>query len=452
MTNQLKRYLITYADGSITTDAAVNLLGVSKTKCKDGVSFMESESIPDDNDVLHFENLGVSTIALSKDEATRLSTKEGVLAVEEDVEMFVLDYKADDEGQFNELFMNDEDISEIQEFDEGDFHEGYNKALIDVFSSIIDGKSKRSTGSFTTPQFPESVVPSTLQPTPWNINLVKAPTAWRRGITGKGINVAILDTGIASHPDLAISGGASFIPGSTSYNDLHGHGTHCAGIVAARNNSVGVVGVAPDSRLFAVKVLSDSGSGQSSWIIAGLEWCIRNRMKVASLSLGGLSGPMMAYGMAINRCQDNGVTVVAASGNSFGTNFPWVNSPANSEILFLSNSIPIAVGSIRRNLTIALSSSRDKQFPFSVWNQVTVVAPGVGINSTVLGNRYGLKSGTSMACPHVAGLAALISQRYPRISPANVKRRITTTCRDLGTRGYDQTYGYGLINCDLATR
>lgn len=450
MENQTKRYLVTYTDGSISTDAAVKLLGVTKNRCKDGVLFMESDSVPTENDVLHFESLGVSTIELSEDEVTKLSAKEGVLAVEEDLEMFALTSDETDEEQFSDFFMNSGENMETFETDGNDFLKGYNKALLDVFASILENNSKKSTAGFTPPLSPESVTPFAPQPIPWNITMVKAPLAWRRGITGNGVNVAILDTGIARHPDLVISGGASFIPGSTSFNDGHGHGTHCAGIVGARNNTIGVVGVAPNSRLFAVKVLNDNGSGQSSWIIAGMEWCIRNRMKVASMSLGVANAPIVAFATAVKRCQDNGVTVVIASGNSFGTSFPWVCAPANSVLTGQPNASPIAVGAIDSRSVIAGFSSRGVRT--SPWNPVWCVAPGVSINSTYLRNGYRAMSGTSMACPHVAGLAALIIQRYSGITTANVKRRIVTTCTDLGARSYDQTYGYGLINCDLATR
>lgn len=454
MEKESKRYLITYSDGSVSAESAASMLGISKTKCKEGVAFMASDAIPTKSDVLHFETLGVSTIELTEEEAVQLSTKAGILAVEEDVEMFALREEINEEKQFQELFYGEETNEIIKEegSEDGNFHTGYKKALMDVFSSLLD-KSIGSQEGGLDQRFPIPVpipFPPRLQPVPWNISLVKAPIAWSRRITGAGVKLAILDTGIANHVDLTISGGASFIPGSTSFNDLNGHGTHCAGIAAARNNSFGVVGVAPSANLYAVKVLGDNGSGMSSWIIAGMEWCVRNGIKVASMSLGGASGPSVAYANAVKRCYDNGVVVVIAAGNSFGSPFPWVCAPANSIIPGFPNASPIAVGAVDRACNIAGFSSRGgRVLP---WNQVSCVAPGVGINSTYLNNSYRILNGTSMACPHVAGLAALIIQRYPGISAANVKRRITTTSNDLGPGGYDITYGFGLINCDLATR
>ncbi len=458
MASQTKRYIITYTDENITQSAAESLLGLAKSKSKDAVSFMETESVPSKNDVLHFEKLGVSSMELTEDETKDLMKKDGVLAIEEDIEMFAIN---ENNKQFEELFMgSDEEAFETEpEPNEDHYMQGYNKALVDVFSSLLQANSNNNdneTAGFFPPRFslkpilpkiPPRIIRN--QPIPWNISLIKAPTAWAKGVTGNGVKVAILDTGIASHIDLPLAGGVSFIPRSTSFNDLHGHGTHCAGIVAAKNNILGVVGVAPSSSLYAVKVLSDSGSGQSSWIIAGMEWCIRNGIKVASMSLGGASGPRIAYAQAVKRCQDNGVTVVVASGNSYGSSFPWVCSPANSVIAGQANASPIAVGAVNKQSAIASFSSRGAQS--SPWNHVTCVAPGVSINSTAPNAGYTVKSGTSMACPHVAGLAALIIQRYPGITPANVKRRISTTCRDLYLRGYDTTYGYGIINCDAAT-
>jgi len=173
-------------------------------------------------------------------------------------------------------------------------------------------------------------------------------------------------------------------------------------------------------------------------------------MHVVSMSLGGLSAPMLAYANAVKRLQDRGTVVVIAAGNSFGTSFPWVNSPGNSIISGVPNASPISVGAVDSSKLIASFSSRGGNA--ALWNQVTVVAPGVSINSTIPGNAYGLKSGTSMATPHVAGAAVLIKQRFPGISPAAVKARLQNTATDLGVPGNDIPYGRGLINCDLATQ
>lgn len=208
--------------------------------------------------------------------------------------------------------------------------------------------------------------------------------------------------------------------------------------------------MAPLCKLYAVKVLSDTGSGPTSGVIAGMDWCIANGMQVANMSLGSSSPTSVAYASSVKRYQDAGVTVVAATGNSgFSSSFPYVGAPANSYRRDTSKVSPIAVGSVDQNGIIAGSSSRGGEH--AEWNQVTVVAPGVAIKSTVLNNSYQNKSGTSIATPHVAGLAALLYEKYPGISPVNVERRITSSASDLGDPGFDINHGYGLINCDKAT-
>lgn len=445
-----KRYLITYMDGNVSAAKATGILGVNKNRMMEGLAFMESESVLSKDDVLHFDALGISSVELSSNEATQIASSNDVMAVEEDLEMFALGKTQSDDEQFNELFLSGNPIIQHQDMSSStEFQQGYNQALTDVFANLLKSRNLSMGANVESLLAPKPAGAASKQAVPWNIAMVNAPAAWARGIDGKGIKVAILDTGIASHPDLVVSGGACFIPGKTSYNDLQGHGTHCAGIVAARNNTVGTIGVAPQASLYAVKVLDDSGAGMTSWIIAGMEWCIKNKMKVASMSLGGSSAPMTAYANAIKRCQDNGVTVVMASGNSYGTNFPWVCSPANSVMTGELTASPIAVGAVDSSKLVAPFSSRGGQT--SPWNYVNCVAPGVAINSTYLKKSYKVMSGTSMACPHVAGLAALIIQKYPGISPINVKKRIATTSTDLGSREFDITYGFGLINCDKAT-
>lgn len=455
-----RRYLVTYRDQDVDSNKAIGILGVPKSRCKEAISFMETDAVPKKDDVLHFENIGVSSIELNEEEHSKLVKKKEVLAVEEDIEVHILELTREEE-QFDIANMN---LDAIVKNEGRGYDEGYHDALVHLFSSMLNLGS-RQTGTQTggiipnlpvlrpplqpIPSFP--IPPFTLptQPTPWNISMVKTPEAWNRGLRGNGVNVAILDTGITTHPDLVISGGVSFVNGVTSYDDGHSHGTHCAGIVGARNNFIGVVGVAPLSNLYAVKVLADSGGGQMSWVIAGLEWCITNNMQVANLSLGAAVAPRVAYANAIKRCQDRGITVVCATGNSGNSAFSYVGSPANSYTRSTSKASPIAVGSVNQNGVIASSSSRGSEQ--SEWNEVTVVAPGVNVRSTVLNGGYGSKSGTSMACPHVAGLAALIYEKYPGISPVNVARRITSSATDLGDAGYNTPYGYGLINCDLAT-
>jgi subtilisin len=443
---QKKRYLVTHSETSQSVSPVAEILSVSMDNVKNGTAFLATDAIPQDNHILEFGNLGITSVSLDENEVERLRENQEILAVEEDIEMHILEvlnYEVEEE-QKTETVGDDVNEAYQRGFEEG----------IQQYESLQRSQGNGESFYTSQQQMPsparERQFRIAAQPIPWNVSMVKAPGAWARGITGAGIRVAVLDTGIAAHADLnPISGGRSFVPGVVSFNDGNGHGTHCAGTIGARNNSFGVVGVAPACRLYAVKVLSDAGSGMSSWIIAGMDWAAANGMHVVSMSLGGLSGPSVAYAAAVKRLQDRGTVVVIAAGNSFGTAFPWVNAPANSIVIGSPNSSPIAVGAVNINRIIAPFSSRGGQV--ALWNHVKVVAPGVSVNSTIPGGGYGLKSGTSMATPAVAGACALIKQRFPGISPQSVRLKLQSTATDLGLGGYDITYGSGLINCDKAT-
>ena len=270
----------------------------------------------------------------------------------------------------------------------------------------------------------------------WGVNRIDADLAWPTGNTGKGVKVAILDTGIdPTHPDLGVAGGVNFAgstkEGSTNpadWNDGHGHGTHVAGIVAARNNTMGVVGVAPEATLWAVKVLSDAGSGYTSDIIQGLDWCAAHGIKVASMSLGG--GGTASLQAACDRAFSQGVVLVAAAGNSAG---PVMYPAAYSSVI-----------------AVSASDSRDLRASFSNYGpQIALAAPGVSIYSTYKGGAYATMSGTSMACPHVTGAAAL-AWASGLTSAQAVRDRLTTTAEDLGTKGFDTSFGYGLVDAQRA--
>ncbi|MCP8968992.1 S8 family serine peptidase [Ectobacillus ponti] len=274
------------------------------------------------------------------------------------------------------------------------------------------------------------------QTTSWGISDVQAPAAWSNGYTGKGVNVAVVDTGIAPHGDLKIAGGTSVVGYTSSYADDNGHGTHVAGIIGALNNSTGVVGVAPDVNLYAVKALDSDGSGYLSDIIAGIDWAITNHMDIVNLSLGS-STDSYALHQEIDKAYKSGVLVVAAAGNDGGSGTAdTVEYPAKY-------SSAIAVSAVDSNNRIASFSSRG--------NEVEVAAPGVNILSTYLNNSYAGMSGTSMATPMVAGRLALLKQANPTASAADLRSLLDQQVHDLGAAGRDTLYGYGLIQADGAT-
>jgi subtilisin len=275
---------------------------------------------------------------------------------------------------------------------------------------------------------------------PPNISQVKADQAW--GVsTGAGIKVAVLDTGIdGNHPDLTANykGGVSCVTGNMSAMDDQGHGTHCAGIIAAARNGTGLVGVAPDASLYAVKILDSQGNGQFSWAIAGIQWCIDNGINIASMSLGCEAAPFALQLICDRAWSQYGVLIVAGAGNqSDGEPVP----PQESNVEYPARyTNVVGVSSIDSASVIALNSARGPE--------VKLCAPGVEIQSTVLGGKCGKRSGTSVACPHVAGVAALAWHAHlaSNITNEQVWNLLAHTADNPIRPGRDSCYGYGLVN------
>ncbi|UCD53440.1 MAG: S8 family peptidase, partial [Phycisphaerales bacterium] len=245
--------------------------------------------------------------------------------------------------------------------------------------------------------------------------------------TGAGIGVAILDTGIdGSHPDLDgnYAGGWDFVNDDADPSDDHYHGTHCAGIVAAEKDGTGVVGVAPEADLCALKVLSSSGSGYTSDIIAAIQWCVNNDVDVISMSLGS-DYSNTAFEDACQAAYNAGIVLVAAAGNDYSRR-------GRSELDTVD--YPGAYGSVIA--VAATDSSKTKASFSSAGPDVELAAPGVSIKSTIPGD-YGVLSGTSMACPHVAGVVALVLEANPGMSNGAVRQLLRDTADDLGDSGFD---------------
>jgi subtilisin len=241
-------------------------------------------------------------------------------------------------------------------------------------------------------------------------------------------DIAILDTGIQlSHPDLNVYRQVTFVSGTTSANDDNGHGTHVAGIAAAKDNSIGVVGVAPGARLWAVKVLGSSGSGSISTIIKGIDYVTQNaaEVDVANLSLG-CECTSTSLNTAISNSVMAGVTYVVAAGNN-GKNAASF-SPANHPSVIAVSAIVDTDGKCGR-LGVSSSYGGDDRFAsFSNYGSVVdLAAPGVSIYSTYKGSTYATMSGTSMAAPHVAGAAALYDATHPGASPSSIASSLKST-------------------------
>lgn len=280
--------------------------------------------------------------------------------------------------------------------------------------------------------------PSPLSETiPAGVQQVNAPQAWGYS-QGKGIRVAVVDTGIDfNHPDLRPNyvGGTSFVPGAATPMDDQGHGTHCAGTIAAVIDGSNVVGVAPQASLYAVKVLDRNGRGQFSWIIAGIDWCIQNGIHVVSMSLGGSSAPTALETMC-NTAWSKGLLLVAAAGNE---NLLVPVPPAVSNIGY--------PGKYRNVIAVSAIDSSNVIAPFSSRGpEVDVCAPGVQVLSAKLGGGTTVMSGTSMACPHVAGVAALAWGSHRFSSNEEIWNLLAFTVDNLGVPNWDFLYGYGRVN------
>ncbi|MBL8843962.1 MAG: peptidase S8 [Planctomycetes bacterium] len=256
-------------------------------------------------------------------------------------------------------------------------------------------------------------------PSQYGPTKIRCEQAWDMQKGDANVVIAIVDTGIdKSHGDLAakLVAGYDFVSNDTDPDDNNGHGTHCAGIAAAlTDNALGVAGVASNCSLMAVKVLNGSGSGSNSDVAAGINWAADHGAHVISLSLGG-SAKDATLEAAVNYAWNKGVVVVAAAGNN------------GNQTKFY----PAAYGNC---IAVASTDSNDNRSSFSTYGSwVDVAAPGSSIFSTYDGNAYATLSGTSMACPHVAGLAGLIRSHVgPYATATEVRERVQYTTDPVGT-------------------
>ncbi|WP_229672781.1 S8 family peptidase [Pullulanibacillus camelliae] len=250
-------------------------------------------------------------------------------------------------------------------------------------------------------------------------------------LTGKGVRVAVIDTGVdKSHPDLHIAGGTNILNSSdpSDYQDDNGHGTEVAGVIGAQDNSIGVVGVAPNVELYAVKALDAYGVGHISDMIAAISWCIHHNIDIMNFSFSSPDANTYLQ-QAIQMAAQKGILMVGAAGNSGSPNADTVEYPAKYNEV-------IAVGAVDNTL---------KRADFSgAGNTLEVTAPGVNIRTTARNKSYSTVSGTSFSTPMVSGLLALYKEAYPADTAAQIRNQLDTHVRDLGTKGRDALYGYGL--------
>lgn len=297
---------------------------------------------------------------------------------------------------------------------------------------------------------------------PWGVDRIDAEVVHNRNNKGTGVKVAVIDTGIdKDHPDLAanVKGGVNLVlqwlglnVDPNAWDDDNGHGSHVAGIIAAADNGIGVIGVAPEAWLYGIKVLDKNGQGYWSDIIAGIDWAVdpngdgdrSDRMDVINMSLGATTAPE-DLGRACNEAYLAGIVVVAAAGNNGDSN-------PDDDVIW-----PAKYGSV---IAVAATDSNDTRASWSSDGpEVELAAPGVSVYSTYKNGGYATMSGTSMASPHVAGTAALViawggltDLSYDGdINNLDVRIKLEQTARNLGTPGLDPWYGYGLVDAAAAS-
>jgi subtilisin family serine protease len=355
-----------------------------------------------------FARLGIAVVSAAPDQVTALRSatadRRPVLSVSPELVHHVLP----------------EDVSS--------YVEGYRDGVADLAGRIVG--SGGGGGAAPPPPFEDTAAAT------WGIQAVQAVTS---PFTGRGIRVAVLDTGLdLEHPDFAGRAitSESFVEGVTSAQDGHGHGTHCTGTACGpRVPPAGPrYGVASEAEIFIGKVLSDEGSGDDGGILAGIDWAVANGCAVLSMSLGAdVAEAHPPYSAAGRRALQQGSLVIAAAGNNADREkgeFGFVGAPANSVEI-------VAVGALDQRLVTAWFSARSLPTP---GGEVDVAGPGVDVLSAwPMPDRYNTISGTSMATPHVAGLAALWAEATGRrgyelwATLTQAGRRLTEPSVDVGS-------------------
>jgi subtilisin family serine protease len=273
----------------------------------------------------------------------------------------------------------------------------------------------------------------------WGLKQLNVPSTWT--ITkGEGITAMVIDTGHPVHPDIGENAieGKNCIPGEP-LEDENGHHTHCTGIICAKHNETGMVGVAPEAKCISVKALAKNGSGSYQGLADALDYAIEMKPDVVSMSLGG-SAPSPILESRIKKLYEMNIPVVCAAGNT-GTG--GVNWPAAYD-----ETIAIAAYDKYGNVA-SFSSKGDK---------VEWAAPGVNIYSTFLNNGYASLSGTSMACPFITGVICLMLAKHKKQEDATgmndcktieqIREHLLKYTKDKGAMGRDNSWGYGVIDVE----
>ncbi|KXG78355.1 Subtilisin NAT [Fervidicola ferrireducens] len=268
------------------------------------------------------------------------------------------------------------------------------------------------------------------QEIPWGVKKISAQQVWKT-TKGEGVRVGIVDTGVdLSHPDLKDNIKEAYgVLDCKNVIDDNGHGTHVAGTIAALDNDIGVVGVAPKVEIYSVKAFDKNGKSTVSGIVEALNWCLEKEVQVVNMSFG-IKNNSITLRRAVKALHKSGVVLVAAAGNA---------GEENSVLYPAKYPEVIAVAACNRD---------DRPASFSsIGPEVDITAPGVDILSTYKDGQYKLMSGTSMAAPHVSGAAALLLSIH-KITCEQVKEILKDTAKDLGFP--EEKQGAGLVDVEKA--
>lgn len=398
---QTGRYLVTYKDGA-GEEALQSLQSTQGLRVADARDFTDQaptlESVGD-ADAVFLSEIGVALVSGNAAQErgmgvqAEIATDSLIESIDPEYFVFAHDYPGQYAGSF----------AETAESTSNDYLRGFLRA-----AEMIAQDLQRSGGQQIETEEDAQVLGAT-----WGLIACKVPPSLRSGM---GIKVAVLDTGFdLGHPDFVGRPVVSQTFVGQPVQDLHSHGTHCIGTACGPKAPAGSIpryGIGYRSSIFAGKVLTNSGSGTMASVLAGMNWAIANRCPVISMSLGGPGGPHPAYTAAGQSALNNGCLIIAAAGNDSGP----TGAPANSPTIF-------SVASLDSNL---------KPSSFSNKGKIEIAAPGRDVFSSVpRPNRYGTKSGTSMATPHVAGCAALWAETSPNMRGLTLWRKLQATAKPL---------------------
>ncbi len=261
----------------------------------------------------------------------------------------------------------------------------------------------------------------------WSTQAMGAPATHSAGETGEGVKIAVLDSGLDVYTEIEAYGGIDLVdPEYCQGDDMTGHGTAVSGIIAAPDDGAGVVGIAPEARIYVVRVLDESNEAPVSRIISGLDWCIENDVDIINMSFGAAEYSQLLE-TKITEASQAGILLVASAGNGEAVEYP----AKFDEV--------IAVGSVTSSMTKAENSATGQELEFS--------APGENVYTTSLIGGYGAFSGTSIASPHITGAAAVLWGKDKTKSPEFIRALLAASAKNLGDA---ESYGNGLPDLGFA--